>query len=118
MVASYAAMKLLAVTVFWIAPLVAQNPRVTPYAVERIDYMLQRNDHILIRQAQIESLDGHIFQIQSDGFVVLPSVGRVRAAGSTLTSFTKQLARRLNQPQLVINVVACRDCKAAEKIAP
>jgi protein involved in polysaccharide export with SLBB domain len=52
-------------------------------------------DRILIRTPHVEKINGRTFQIQPDGFVTLPSVGRVRAAGLEVSSLEKTLAGRL-----------------------
>ncbi|MBV9768564.1 MAG: polysaccharide biosynthesis/export family protein [Bryobacterales bacterium] len=52
--------------------------------VGRPTYTLAPKDHILIRAPQSEKLNGQIFQVDPRGFVTLPSVGRIRAAGMTL----------------------------------
>src|SRR5580704_8793105 len=81
-------MKFLLVSIVWIVPFFAQN---------RPDYLLAPNDHILIRAPGVGAINGRIFQIQRDGFVTLPSLGRARAAGLTIPSLEKQLAGQLTQ---------------------
>jgi protein involved in polysaccharide export with SLBB domain len=96
-------MKFLLVSIVWIVPFFAQN---------RPDYLLAPNDHILIRAPGVGAMNDRIFQIQRDGFVTLPSLGRTRAAGLTIRFLEKQLAGRLTQStagegRLVITVVSC-----------
>jgi protein involved in polysaccharide export with SLBB domain len=96
-------MKFLLVSVVWIVPFFAQN---------RPDYLLAPNDHILIRAPGVGAINDRIFQIQRDGFVTLPSLGRARAAGLTIRSLERQLAGRLTQSKpgegnLVMTVVSC-----------
>jgi protein involved in polysaccharide export with SLBB domain len=96
-------MKFLLVSLVWIVPYFAQN---------RPDYLLAPNDRIFIRAPGAGAMNGQIFQIQRDGFVTFPSVGRTRAAGLTIRFLEKQLAGWLTQSttgegNLVITVVSC-----------
>jgi protein involved in polysaccharide export with SLBB domain len=93
------ALSILALSILWIAPCFAQ-----------LDYVLAPKDNILIRVPQVEKINARMFQIQADGFVILPSVGRVRAAGVTVTSLERHLTGRLKQsasgqPKVIISVV-------------
>ena len=92
-------MKLLALGALWSIPFLAHGQAVTPDWVEAPppQYMLAPKDHILIRTPQAKKLDGRIFQIQADGFVTLPSIGRVQAAGAMLDSFQDYIAGRLRK---------------------
>jgi len=58
-------------------------------------YRVAPNDHILVHAPQAEKLNGRIFQVDSGGFVTLPSLGRIRAGGLTLEELEKELASRL-----------------------
>jgi protein involved in polysaccharide export with SLBB domain len=77
----------------------------------QLDYMLKPVENILIRAPQNPKIDGHIFQIQADGFVTLPSVGRLHAGGVTLQAFQKSVASRLSQGSVEVTVVAFRSPK-------
>ena len=92
-------MKLLALGVLWGIPFFALGQGFAPGLVEpaRLQYMLAPKDHILIRTPQAKKLDGRIFQIQADGFVTLPSIGRIQAAGVMLDSFQDYIAGRLRK---------------------
>jgi protein involved in polysaccharide export with SLBB domain len=66
----------------------------------------------MIRTSQSEKLNGRIFQIQLNGFVDLPTVGKLRAAGLTVESLEKELAGRLRpnssgEHVALISVVNC-----------
>ena len=81
-------------------------------AAKRPPYVLGPKDHILIRASQSDKLNGKIFQVEPNGFLDLPSVGRVRAAGLMVESFEKLLAGRLRpdstgQHKVLISVVNC-----------
>ena len=90
-------MKPFALFVLCCVPFFANGQAVTPDSVEpvRPQYMLAPRDQILIRAPQAKKLDGRIFQIQADGFVTLPSIGRVRAGGMIQDSFGEYIAGRL-----------------------
>ncbi len=75
-------------------------------------YILAPKDHILIRASQSDKLNGRIFQIQLNGFLNLPMVGRVRAAGLTVDALEKQIAARLRpdssgQRVVLLSVMNC-----------
>jgi protein involved in polysaccharide export with SLBB domain len=80
-----------------------------------LDYMLKPTDKIQIRASQNPKVDGHIFQIQADGFVTLPSVGRVHAGGTNLHAFQKSLANRLRRDSVEVSVVAFHSAKTASQ---
>jgi protein involved in polysaccharide export with SLBB domain len=70
-------------------------------------------ERILIRAPHAAKIDGRTFQIQPDGFVALPSIGRIRAAGVETSVLEKTLAARLKvkpeksgESKVVISVVA------------
>jgi protein involved in polysaccharide export with SLBB domain len=77
----------------------------------QLDYMLKPAENIMVRAPQNPKIDGLIFQIQADGFVTLPSVGRMHAGGVTLHAFQKSVASRLGQRSVDISVVAFRSPK-------
>lgn len=91
-------MKLLALGFLLAAYAFAQSqPASSDPKPDRLPYYLAPNDKITIRAPKAEKLDGKTFQIQSDGFVTLPSVGRLQAGGLTIESLEKQVAKRLKQ---------------------
>ena len=72
-----------------------------------LQYYLAPNDKITIRAPQAPKLDGKTFQVQADGFVRLPSIGRIPAAGLTVEALEKQVAKRLKAgPRVSISVMA------------
>jgi polysaccharide biosynthesis/export protein len=102
--------KLLALAIVWTIPFFAQAQSGVRRA-DAIQYTLAPNDHILIHTAQTKKIEGRIFQIQADGFVTIPTIGHVRAAGLTISSLEQLVARRLkgntsSAPKVAIAVVA------------
>jgi len=89
--------RFLALAVLSSIPVLAQGLSLTPNWAEnpRPEYTLAPKDHILIRTPQAKKLDGRIFKVQADGFVTLPLIGRVQAAGVVLASFQDYIAGRL-----------------------
>jgi protein involved in polysaccharide export with SLBB domain len=75
-------------------------------------HLLAPKDHILIRASQSDKLNGRIFEVERNGFITLPGVGRLRAAGLTVASLETQLAGRLRpdtsgQRIALISLVSC-----------
>ncbi|MGP0076717.1 MAG: polysaccharide biosynthesis/export family protein [Bryobacteraceae bacterium] len=100
--------KLLALGLACVALALAQDQ-----SIGRPTYTLAPHDHILIRVPHFEKLDGRIFQVDSAGFLSLPSIGRIRAGGLTLEDLEKQLSDSLkktspNGPRVSITEVAYR----------
>jgi polysaccharide export outer membrane protein len=80
--------------------------------VIRPDYVLGPNDQILIRAPQAEEINERPFRVDTEGFVTLPIVGRVRASGLTVQAFEAELVARLREfirtPQVSISLVQFR----------
>ena len=78
----------------------------------RPDYVLGPNDQILIRAPQADEINERPFRIDSEGFITLPIVGRVRAGGSTVQALESDLVVRLREfirePQVIISVTQFR----------
>jgi len=91
--------RFIALGVLWSAAWLAQGQTPVPDWAEapRPEYKLAPKDHILIRTPQARKLDGRIFKVESDGFVTLPSIGRIQAAGLMLASFQDYIAGRLRK---------------------
>src|SRR5450432_3429210 len=106
--------KLFALPVLWIIPFAAQGQDAAPNPVPNgMPYVLAPMERILIRGTHAAKIDGRTFQIQPNGFVTLPSVGRIQAAGVETSVLEKTLAVRLKlKPEksggskVVISVVA------------
>jgi polysaccharide export outer membrane protein len=88
------------------APLIQAQPIIRP------DYVLGPNDQILIRAPQAEEINERPFRIDSDGFITLPIIGRLRAAGLTLQALEAEIVSRLREfilaPQVSISLVQFR----------
>ena len=78
----------------------------------RPGYTLGANDQILIRAPQAEEIDQKPFRIDADGFLTLPVIGKIRAAGITVEALEAELTRRLAEfvrnPQVAISLVQFR----------
>ena len=75
-----------------------------------LQYYLAPNDKITIRASEAPKINGKTFEIQADGFVSLPSIGRILAAGLTTDALEKQVAKRLKhgssrEPKVSISVM-------------
>ncbi len=71
-------------------------------------YVLQKSDQLVIRVAESEELNEKAFRVDDDGFVNLPIVGSVKAAGSTVRRLETDLVNRLKEyirdPQVMVVV--------------
>jgi polysaccharide export outer membrane protein len=91
-----------------------QAPTGPPRIAESVrpDYELGPNDQFLIGVPQAQEINQRPFRIDSDGFIDLPLVGRVHAAGLTVrgleTLLTTKLADYIRQPQVTITMVQFR----------
>ncbi len=78
----------------------------------RPDYVLGPNDQFIIRAPQADEINERPFRIDSDGFVTLPLVGKVRAGGLTVQALEVDLVSRLKEfirePQVMISMVQFR----------
>src|ERR1700676_1483705 len=76
---------------------VQQNPNPGQLTTVRSDYTLGPNDQVLIRSPQSEEINEKPFRIDTQGFLSLPVVGRVRAEGLTVQALEADLAKRLSE---------------------
>jgi polysaccharide biosynthesis/export protein len=84
----------------------AAPPKAGP---ERVPgYVLGAEDQIIIRAFQAEEITDKPVEIAGDGYISLAMVGRVHAAGLTITELeaelTKRLAKYLEHPQVTVLV--------------
>jgi polysaccharide biosynthesis/export protein len=90
-------------------PTQAQQPRELPQDSIRPNYVLGPNDQILVRAPEAEEINEKPFRIDAEGFVNLPVVGRIHAAGLTLQDLEAELVKRLSEfiraPQVIVTVV-------------
>src|ERR1700704_4652995 len=63
---------------------VQQNPNQGQLTTVRSDYTLGPNDQVLIRSPQSEEINEKPFRIDTQGFLTLPVIGRVKAEGLTV----------------------------------
>lgn len=86
-----------------------QQPRDLPPDSIRPNYVLGPNDQILIRAPEAEEINEKPFRIDAEGFINLPVVGRIHAAGLTLQELEAELVKRLSEfirtPQVIVTVV-------------
>lgn len=88
-------------------PVPAPNP-----SQFRPNYVLGPGDQIIIRAADAEEMSDKPFRIDSDGFVTLPLVGKVRAGGLNLDQLEAELVGLLKvyirNPQVTVSVAQYR----------
>jgi len=76
------------------------------------NYTLGPNDQILIRAPGVEEINERPFRIDSEGYVSLPMIGRIRAAGLTVQQLVADVTNRLREffvkPEVFINVTQFR----------
>ncbi len=79
-----------------------------PQAALAPGYVLGPGDQFSMEIADLEELNGKVHRIDHDGTVTLPLVGRIQAAGMTLTEFEKDLDKQLEsllkEPHITITV--------------
>lgn len=71
-------------------------------------YLLGPDDQIIIQGAEVDEIVNKPYRIDPEGYVSLPMLGRLKAAGMTISDFEAQLnrtaAKYVRDPQLVANV--------------
>ncbi|MGB9609485.1 MAG: polysaccharide biosynthesis/export family protein [Bryobacteraceae bacterium] len=88
-----------------------QPPQPEPQQAEapRPVYLLSPGDQIVIRAQNVEEISEKPFRIDGEGFLNLPVVGRIRAAGMTVEQLEAALVDRLKlfvrSPQVVVSVI-------------
>jgi protein involved in polysaccharide export with SLBB domain len=97
-------MKLLALTILLASALLAHGQS------EGLQYYLAPHDKITVRAPEVLKINGKTFEIQADGFVILPSIGRILAGGLTTDALEKQVVKRLKhgsskEPKVSISVM-------------
>lgn len=78
----------------------------------RPDYVLGAEDQIIIRTAQVPEINDRPFRIDPEGFIELPIIGRIKAAGLTVRAFETDLVTKLREfvvsPQVFITLAQLR----------
>jgi polysaccharide export outer membrane protein len=79
----------------------------------RPDYVLGPNDQMLIRAPLAEDINERPFRVDSDGFINLPTYGRIQATGKTVQALEAELVRILSatirNPSVTITMTAFRN---------
>lgn len=77
-----------------------QAPPAAELTGQQVDqnYALGPNDQILIRAPGADDINERPFRIDSEGFINLPSLGRLRAAGLTTRQLEAEIVNRLRGP--------------------
>lgn len=87
----------------------AQPPQPQQEEAPRPVYLLSPGDQIVIRAQNVEEISEKPFRIDGEGFLNLPVVGRIRAAGLTVEQLEAALIDRLKlfvrAPQVVVSVI-------------
>ena len=72
------------------------------------NYVLGADDEILIRALHADEISEKPFRIDSSGYVRIPIIGRVRAAGLTVEQLERELSSRLSpyirEPEVTVRV--------------
>jgi polysaccharide export outer membrane protein len=88
-----------------------EAPAVTPSV--RPDYVLGPNDQLMIRAPLADDINERPFRVDSDGFLTLPTYGRVQAGGLTVQALEGELVRILSatirNPSVSITMVVFRN---------
>lgn len=78
----------------------------------RPSYVLGPGDQILIRALEFEDIGDKPYRVDGDGFVNLPTLGKVRAGGQSIEQLEADLVNRLKdyvkKPQAIVTVVQFR----------
>jgi polysaccharide export outer membrane protein len=84
----------------------ANAPQKGPERV--VNYVLGSEDQIIIRAFRAEELSDKLIQITGDGYINLPMIGKVKAAGLTVGGLEADLTERLKnyvrEPQVTVFV--------------
>jgi polysaccharide biosynthesis/export protein len=92
-------------------PLLAA-PEKTPLAPQSFTYALGPEDQISIHVVDLEDVSDKPVRIDPNGFIELPLVGRIHAAGQTVeelrATLTVRLAKYIESPQITISVLDYR----------
>ncbi|MDX2149538.1 MAG: polysaccharide biosynthesis/export family protein [Bryobacteraceae bacterium] len=75
-------------------------------------YLLGPGDQITVNAMNVEELPKEPIRIGTDGYIGLPLIGRVKAAGVTVSALEAELAKKLSayvlQPSVSVNLVEMR----------
>jgi polysaccharide biosynthesis/export protein len=81
----------------------ANAPSASPTA-----YILGPDDQVTVRALDVDEIDGKTLRVDPSGYVDVPLIGKVKAAGLTVSGFeselTKKLAKYVREPQISVTV--------------
>lgn len=87
-------------------------PRELPSDSIRPNYVLGPGDQFLVRAPQAEEINDKPFRIDSEGFVNIPIIGRLKAGGLTQQELEAEIVKRLREfirePQVIITITQFR----------
>ncbi len=94
------------------AMLSATMPSATMPSATRSAYVLGPDDEITVKVLEADEISGDPLRVDLAGYVSLPLIGRVRAAGLTAEGLEAELSRRLNiyirEPQVTVGISGLR----------
>ncbi len=71
-------------------------------------YILGPDDQITVRALDVDEIDGKTLRVDPSGYIDVPLVGKVKAAGLTVSGFetdlTKRLGKYVKEPQVSVTV--------------
>ena len=90
----------------------ATMPSATMPSATRSAYVLGPDDEITVKVLEADEISGDPLRVDLAGYVSLPLIGRVRAAGLTAEGLEAELSRRLNiyirEPQVTVGISGLR----------
>lgn len=87
-------------------------PQSAAMQVVQPSYVLAAGDQLQIRALEVNEIGDRPYPIDSDGFVLLPLIGKIKVGGMTLRDFETLLVERLRtyvrQPQVIVGIAEFR----------
>ena len=86
----------------------AQTPSSSPTPTSSEKYILGPDDQITVRALEVEEIDGKTARVDLQGYIDLPLIGKIRAAGLSVDAVETELSNRLRKyvrdPQVSVTV--------------
>jgi polysaccharide biosynthesis/export protein len=86
----------------------AEAPKDAASAAVPSTYLLGPDDQLMIQGPEVDEIVGKPYRIDPEGYVSLPMLGKIKAAGLTIGEFETQLnhtaSKFIRDPQLVVSV--------------
>ena len=86
----------------------AQTPSSSPTPTSTEKYVLGPDDQITVRALEVEEIDGKTARVDLQGYIDLPLIGKIRAAGLSVDAVETELSNRLRKyvrdPQVSVTV--------------